>query len=65
LDVVGVYSARHTDGEVETMDVETIAPRQLRETVKLTAPQAPPAEMKRQEYPPKDSPARRGTQPSR
>ncbi len=35
LDVVGVYTARHNDGEVETVDVETIQPRKLRGTVKV------------------------------
>jgi len=34
LDVVGVYTARHRR-EVETMDVETVQPRQIREVVKL------------------------------
>ena len=35
LDVVGVYTARHTDGDVESIDVEAIETRQVRETVKL------------------------------
>ncbi len=26
LEVVGVYTARHTDGEVESIDVETVQP---------------------------------------
>lgn len=30
LDVVGVYTARHTDGEVETMDIETVHENQPR-----------------------------------
>jgi hypothetical protein len=57
LDVVGVYTARHTDGEVETMDVETIPSRQMREIVKLTPPAAGPKLEKHIEYPPKGSPA--------
>jgi hypothetical protein len=57
LDVVGVYTARHTDGEVETMDVDTISPRQISETVEL-APAEPKSEIKKRiEYPPKGSPA--------
>jgi hypothetical protein len=35
LDVVGVYTARHTDGEVEAIDVEAAEARQVRETAKL------------------------------
>lgn len=57
LDVVGVYTARHTDGEVETMDVETIQPRQMRETVTLMPPGPAPKPEKHIEYPPKGSPA--------
>lgn len=57
LDVVGVYSARHTDGEVETMDVETVQPKQIREAVKLM-PVQPASEIKKHiEYPPKVSQA--------
>src|SRR6185437_4298867 len=41
LDVVGVYTARHTDGDVESIDVETIKPRQIRESVKI-GPGNPP-----------------------
>jgi hypothetical protein len=37
LDVVGVYTARHTDGEVESIDVETVQPREIRETVNIGA----------------------------
>jgi hypothetical protein len=43
LDVVGVYTARHSDGEVETMDVETVVPRRMSETITL-APVGPPTE---------------------
>ena len=62
LDVVGVYTARHTDGDVETMDVETIQPRQVREMVKLTPPAAGPTPEKRIEYPAKGSPLFRDQQ---
>jgi hypothetical protein len=65
LDVVGVYTARHTDGEVETMDVETIQPRQMREMVKLTPPAAGPKPEKHIEYPPKGSPAYGGKEQQR
>ena len=34
LDVVGVYTARHTDGEVESIDLETINPRKITADVK-------------------------------
>jgi hypothetical protein len=53
LDVVGVYTARHTDGEVETMDVETVQPRQMREVVKLMPTEAGTETKKHIEYPPK------------
>lgn len=58
LDVVGVYTARPTDGEVESIDVETIQSRQVRETVKL-GPTEPskPGEGKRIDYPPKGNSA--------
>ena len=35
LDVVGVYTARHTDGEVESIDVEAVQPQKIHDTVKL------------------------------
>jgi hypothetical protein len=63
--VVGVYTARHSDGEVETMDVETIQPRQMRETVKLMPPAAGPKPEKHIEYPPKGSPAYGGKEQQR
>ncbi|PTN13000.1 Kazal-type serine protease inhibitor domain protein [Nitrosomonas aestuarii] len=58
LDVVGVYTARHTDGEVESIDVETIKPRRIRDIVRLE-PTEPtkPGEGKRMDYPPKGSSA--------
>jgi hypothetical protein len=58
LDVVGVYTARHTDGEVESIDVEAVEPRQVRDTVKIGA--AEPSKAgggKRVDYPPKGSSA--------
>ena len=57
LDVVGVYTARHNDGEVETMDVDTVQPRQIREMVELMPPAEKPEIKTRIEYPPKGSPA--------
>ncbi len=57
LDVVEVYTARHTDGEVETMDVETVQPRQMHEMVKLATPETGSEAAKHIEYPPKGSPA--------
>ncbi|MBA4142246.1 MAG: Kazal-type serine protease inhibitor domain protein [Nitrosospira sp.] len=58
LDVVGVYTARHTDGEVESIDVEAVQPRQIRETVKIGAAEpTEPGGGKRIDYPPKNSPA--------
>ena len=57
LDVVGVYTARHSDGEVETMDVDAVRERQISEAVELTAPE-PKSEIKRHmEFPAKGSPA--------
>ncbi len=35
LDVVGVYTARHTDGDVETIDVETVQGRKIATTVEV------------------------------
>lgn len=57
LDVVGVYTARHTDGEVETMDVETVHPRQLDEDVKLMPPEDKTEIKEHIEYPSKGSAA--------
>lgn len=58
LDVVGVYTARHTDGEVESIDVEAVEPRQIRETVKIGATEpTKPGGGKRVDYPPKGSSA--------
>lgn len=58
LDVVSVYTARHTEGEVESIDVETVKPQKVRDTVKL-GPTEPtkPGEGKRIDYPPKESSA--------
>jgi len=58
LDVVGVYTARHTDGDVESIDVETIKPRQIRESVKIGAVEpAKTGKGERVDYPPKGSSA--------
>jgi hypothetical protein len=57
LDVVGVYTARHTDGEVESIDVEAVEPRQIRETVKIGAEEPTKPGGKRVDYPPKGSSA--------
>lgn len=58
LDVVGVYTARPADGEVASIDVETVQPRQVRETVKLAPTEtSKPGEGKRMDYPPKGSSA--------
>ncbi|AKH36624.1 MULTISPECIES: hypothetical protein [Nitrosomonas] len=58
LDVVSVYTARHNEGEVESIAVETIQPRKVEESIKL-GPTKPtkPGEGKRMDYPPKDSSA--------
>lgn len=58
LNVVGVYTARHTDGDVESIDVETVKPQQIHDSVKLGATEpSKPGEGKRMDYPPKGSPA--------
>jgi hypothetical protein len=58
LDVVGIYTARPTDGEVSSMDVEMIQPRQMKETVKIGAAESTkPGGGKRIDYPPKGSSA--------
>ena len=58
LDVVGVYTARHTDGDVESIDVEAVQPKQVRETVKVGSTEpTKPGGGKRVDYPPKGSPA--------
>ncbi|SEP24593.1 Kazal-type serine protease inhibitor domain protein [Nitrosovibrio sp. Nv6] len=57
LDVVGVYTARHTDGDVESIDVEAIEPRKLKETVKIGAEEPSKPGGKRVDYPPKGSSA--------
>lgn len=56
LDVVGVYTARHTDGEVESIDVETVEPKKIHDTIKLgLTGTTKPGEGKRVDYPPKGS----------
>jgi hypothetical protein len=51
LDVVGVYTARHTKSEVEAIDVEQIHGRKVRGEVTLTAREAPTANIKHVPYP--------------
>ncbi|TXI19704.1 MAG: Kazal-type serine protease inhibitor domain protein [Nitrosomonas sp.] len=54
LDVVSVYTARHTDGDVESIDVETVKSHKIRDIVKLGSAQpSKPGEGKRIDYPPK------------
>jgi len=55
LDVVGIYTARPTDGEVSSMDVEMVQPRQVKETVKIGAAEPTKPGGKRVDYPPKGS----------
>ncbi len=58
LDVVGVYTARHTEGEVESIDVETVHPRKIHEKVKLGSTEpTKPGVGKRIDYPPKGNSA--------
>jgi hypothetical protein len=45
LDVVAVYTARSANGEVETIDVEAIQPRQIRKQIQIRA-EEPPSEIK-------------------
>ena len=64
LDVVGVYTARHTEGEVESIDVEAVQPRRARETVQIgTAESTKPGSGKRVDYPSKESSAYGGKEP--
>ncbi len=51
LDVVGVYTARHTEGEVESIDVETVQPKQISAAVKLVSEDKPQRVEKRLDYP--------------
>src|SRR5690606_14104471 len=58
LDVVSVYTARHTESDVESIAVETIPPRKIQDTLKLGPTEhAKPGEGKRIDYPPKGSAA--------
>lgn len=58
LDVVSVYTARHTDGDVESIDVMTVQPQKIHDTIKIgSAESSKPGEGKRVDYPPKGSPA--------
>lgn len=51
LDVVGIYTARHTDGEVESVDVETVKSKKISSAVKIVSEDTPPKVDKRMEYP--------------
>lgn len=44
LDLVNVYTAGHTDREVEPIGVETIQPRQVRQMVRIGVGAAEPAQ---------------------
>ncbi len=57
LDVVGVYTARPTDGDVSTIDVETVEGRLLEEAVEVYPIDTDYDGEDRQDYPPKDDPA--------
>ncbi len=64
LDVVSVYTARHTDGDVESIDVVTVQPHKIHDTVKLGSTEpSKPGEGKRIDYPPKGSSAYNGYKP--
>lgn len=64
LDVVGVYTARPAEGEVQSIDVETVQSRKIHDTVKLGSTEpAKPGEGKRIDYPPKGSSAYDGQKP--
>jgi len=51
LDVVGIYTARHTDGEVESVDVETVKPKKISSAVKIVSEDETTKVEKRMEYP--------------
>ena len=64
LDVVSVYTARHSDGDVESIDVLTVQPQKIHDTVKLGSTEpSKPGEGKRIDYPPKGSSAYHGQKP--
>ena len=42
LDVVTIHTARPREGEVSTMDVETVEPREIAERVEVVAEERPP-----------------------
>jgi len=50
LDVVGVYTARHTEGEVESVDVETVKPQKISSAVKIVSEDTSQKVEKRIEY---------------
>jgi hypothetical protein len=45
LDVVVIYTARPSEGEVQTMDVETVLPRKIRKKIEIQ-PEQPPGDIK-------------------
>lgn len=57
LDVVGVYTARPTDGDVTSIDVETVEGRVLEEAVEVYPTDTDYDGEHRQDYPPKGDPA--------
>ncbi len=56
LDVVGVYTARSVDGDVESVDVETVQPRRITAKTKLKEKVSKPTTKQRIPYPPRPSP---------
>lgn len=52
LDVIGVYTARHTDSEVETVDLEIYEPRKIKSTINIAIDNANLKIEKRLQYPP-------------
>ncbi len=51
LDVVGVYTARHTDGDVETIDIEAVQGRKISSTVDVSTPDEVKGDEDRVRYP--------------
>lgn len=52
LDVVGVYTARHTEGDVETIDVEAVQARKVSAAVEVAADDEGQGAYDRVKYPP-------------
>lgn len=64
LDMVGVYTARPVEGEVQSIDVETVQSKRIHDIVKLgTTEPLGRGEGKRVDYPPKGSAAYDGQKP--